>query len=64
MAIKFRARDSNSNIFEFDVETVEDAIKHLSDYETKNNITTRCFEKSTGRRIIGGILQKVKPFKT
>ena len=62
MAIKFRARDSNSKIFEFDVETVEDAIKYLSDYETKHKVSTRCFEKSTGKRIIGGKLQFSKPF--
>jgi len=41
---------------------VEGAIKHLSDYGTKNKVSTRCFEKSTGRRIIGGILQFSKPF--
>ena len=58
----FRARDSNLVIFEFEADTVEDAIKHLSDYETKNKVSTRCFEKSTGKRIIGGILQFSKPF--
>ena len=58
----FRARDSNLVIFEFEATTVEDAIKHLSDYETKNKVSTRCFEKSTGKRIIGGILQFSKPF--
>ena len=58
----FKARDSNLVVFEFEVETVEDAIKHLSYYETKNKVSTRCFEKSTGKRIIGGILQISKPF--
>ena len=58
----FKARDSNLVVFEFEAATVEDAIKHLSDYETKHNVSTRCFEKSTGRRIIGGILQFSKPF--
>ena len=62
MAVKFRARDSNSKIFEFEVETVEDAIKHLSDYEAKHKVSTRCFEKSTGKRMIGGMLQFSKPF--
>jgi light-regulated signal transduction histidine kinase (bacteriophytochrome) len=57
----FRARDQNLVIFEFEAATVEDAIKHLSDYETKNKVSTRCFEKSTGKRIIGGILQISKP---
>ena len=60
--MEFRARDSDLVIFEFEADTVEDAIKHLSDYETKNKVSTRCFEKSTGRRIIGGILQFSKPF--
>ena len=58
----FKARDQNLVIFEFEADTVEGAIKHLSDYETKNKVSTRCFEKSTGRRIIGGILQFSKPF--
>ena len=62
MAIEFRARDSNLVVFEFECDTVEDAIKHLSDYETKNKVSTRCFEKSTGKRIIGGILQLSKSF--
>ena len=58
----FKARDQNLVVFEFEADTVEDAIKHLSDYETKNKVSTRCFEKSTGKRIIGGILQFSKPF--
>ena len=62
MVMEFRARDSNLVIFEFEAATVEDAVKHLSDYETKHKVSTRCFEKSTGRRIIGGILQFSKPF--
>ena len=60
--MEFRARDSNLVVFEFESDTVEDAMKHLSDYETKNKVSTRCFEKSTGKRIIGGILQISKPF--
>jgi hypothetical protein len=60
--VEFRARDQNLVVFEFEADTVEDAIKHLSDYETKNKVPTRCFEKSTGKRIIGGILQFSKPF--
>ena len=60
--MEFRERDQNLVIFEFEAATVEDAIKHLSDYETKNKVSTRCFEKSTGKRIIGGILQFSKPF--
>ena len=60
--MEFRARDSTLAVFEFEADTVEDAIKHLSDYETKNKVSTRCFEKSTGKRIIGGILQFSKPF--
>ena len=58
----FKARDSTLKVFEFESKTVEDAIKYLSDYETENNVSTRCFEKSTGKRIIGGILQFSKPF--
>lgn len=58
----FKARDQNLVVFEFEADTVEDAIKHLSGYETKNKVSTRCFEKSTGKRIIGGILQTSKPF--
>ena len=58
----FKARDSNLVVFEFEADTVEDAIKHLSDYKTKHNVSIRCFEKSTGKRIIGGILQISKPF--
>ena len=60
--MEFRARDSNLVVFEFEAATVEGAIKHLSDYGTKNKVSTRCFEKSTGKRIIGGILQISKPF--
>ena len=60
--MEFRARDSNLVVFEFEALTVEDAMKHLSDYEAKNKVSTRCFEKSTGKRIIGGILQFSKPF--
>jgi len=58
----FKARDSNLVVFEFEVETVKDAIQHLSDYETENKVSTRCFEKSTGKRIIGGVLQISKQF--
>ena len=58
----FKARDSNLKVFEFEANTVKDAIKHLSDYEAKNKVSTRCFEKSTGKRIIGGVLQISKPF--
>lgn len=58
----FKARDSNLKVFEFEASTVEDAIQHLSEYEKEHVVTTRCFEKSTGFRIIGGILQKSKPF--
>lgn len=60
--MEFRARDSNLVVFEFEANTVEDAIKHLSDYETEHKVSTRCFEKSTGKRIIGGILQLSKSF--
>lgn len=60
--MEFRARDSNLVVFEFEADTVEDAIKYLSDYKTKNKVSTRCFEKSTGKRIIGGILQLSKSF--
>ena len=62
MVIEFRARDSNLIVFEFECNTVEDAIKHLSDYEKEHGVKTRCFEKLTGRRIIGGVLQISKPF--
>ena len=62
MAIEFRARDSNLVVFEFEALIVKDAIKHLSDYEAKHKVSTRCFEKSTGKRIIGGVLQISKPF--
>ena len=58
----FKARDKNLVVFEFEAETVEDAIKHLSNYEAKHKVSTRCFEKSTGKRIIGGILQLSKSF--
>jgi len=58
----FKSRDSNLVVFEFEVKTVEDAIRHLSDYETEHKVSTRCFEKSTGKRIIGGILQFSKQF--
>lgn len=60
--MEFRARDSSLIVFEFKCDTVKDAIKHLADYETKNKVSTRCFEKSTGKRIIGGELQFSKPF--
>ena len=60
--MEFRARDQNLVVFEFEALTVEDAIKHLSDYETKHNVSTSRFKKSTGKRIIGGILQFSKPF--
>ena len=60
--MEFRARDQNLVIFEFEADTVEGAMKHLSDYEIKNKVSTRCFEKSTGKRIIGGILQFSNPF--
>jgi len=58
----FKVRDSNMKVFEFDIDTVDNAIVYLSNYEKENEVTTRCFEKSTGWRIIGGILQKSKPF--
>lgn len=58
----FKARDSYLKVFEFEADTVEDALQYLSDYEKEHGLTTRCFEKSTGFRIIGGILQKSKPF--
>ena len=57
----FKARDSTLKVFEFECDTVEDAIRHLSDYEIEHKVSTRCFEKSTGRRIIGGVLQISKP---
>lgn len=53
----FRCRDSNLNVFEFSVDTVEEAIQYLSDYETKNKCSTRVFEKDTGKRIVGGKLE-------
>ena len=56
--MKFRCRDLNLKVFEFSVDEVKDAIKIVSDYEKANDTAVRCFEKETGRRIIGGILMK------
>lgn len=56
--MNFRCRDLNLKVFEFSVDTIDEAIKYLSDYEKANNTAVRCFEKETGKRIIGGILQK------
>ena len=53
----FRCRDSKLNVFEFSTETIEEAIEYLKIYETKNNCSTRVFEKETGKRIIGGKLE-------
>ena len=56
--MNFRCRDLRLKVFEFSVDEVKDAIKIVSDYEKANDTAVRCFEKETGRRIIGGILQK------
>ena len=56
--MNFRCRDLNLKVFEFSVDEVQDAIKIVSDYEKANNTAVRCFEKETGKRIIGGTLQK------
>ena len=56
--MNFRCRDLNLKVFEFSVEDIQDALKIISDYEKSNNTAVRCFEKETGGRIIGGILQK------
>ena len=58
--MNFRCRDLNLKVFEFSVYEIQDAIKVVSDYEKSNNTSVRCFEKGTGKRIIGGILQKNK----
>ena len=58
--MNFRCRDLNLKVFEFSVDEIQDAIKIVSDYEKANNTAVRCFEKETGKRIIGGILQKNK----
>ena len=56
--MNFRCRDLRLKVFEFSVDEVKDAIKIVSDYEKANDTAVRCFEKETGRRIIGGILKK------
>ena len=58
--MNFRCRDLSLKVFEFSVDEIQDAIKVVSDYEKSNNTAVRCFEKETGKRIIGGILQKNK----
>ena len=57
--MNFRCRDLILKVFEFSVDEIEDAIKVVSDYEKANDTAVRCFEKETGRRIIGGILKKI-----
>lgn len=54
--LEFRCRDLEMNIFEFSCDTVSEAIRIIEDYESENNTWVRCFEKATGRRIIGGAL--------
>ena len=54
---EFRCRDLEMQIFEFKVETISEAIDHLQEYEERNNTLVQCYEKSTGRRIVGGELE-------
>jgi hypothetical protein len=47
-------------VFEFEVETISEAIDYINDYEKKQCTSVRCFEKEFGSRIIGGALKKLK----
>lgn len=46
--------------FEFTVENVEDAVKYLNDKENELNVQIRCYEVTSGCRIVGGKLEKTK----
>ena len=47
-------------VFEFEADTVENALDFITDYENKNNTTIRCFLIPSGERIVGGKLLKTK----
>ena len=46
--------------FEFTVDTIEDAVKYLNEKETELNVPIRCYEVTSGCRIVGGKLEKTK----
>lgn len=56
----FRCRDLDLNVFEIEVDTVEDAILEIEKYEKEHQTALRCFEKETGKRIVGGNLINTK----
>lgn len=56
--MNFRCRDLDMNVFEFSSDTIPEAISYLNEYEIANKTVVRCFEKETGKRIIGGELKK------
>ena len=58
--MKFRCRDLEMNVFEFETDTIEAALNYIAHYENENNTTIRCFLIPTGDRIVGGKLLKIK----
>lgn len=58
--MKFRCRDLEMNVFEFEANTIDIALNSITDYEKKNNTSIRCFLIPSGERIVGGKLLKTK----
>ena len=52
-----RCRDLQLNVWEFEALTVSEAIQVIEKYEAENNTAVRAFDKATGWRIIGSIMQ-------
>ena len=53
----FKCRDASLNVFEIEAEDVPDAIEKIEAYEQTHETQIQCYEKGTGKRIIGGELQ-------
>lgn len=56
----FRCRDLQLNVWEFEALTVLEAIQVIEKYEAENDTAVRAFDKVTGWRIIGSIMQPNK----
>ena len=59
--ISLKIKNGKTNeVFEKELESIEQAIQFLSDYENQNDTFVRHYEKGTNKRIIGGKLEKIK----
>ena len=59
--ISLKIKNCKTNeVFEKELESIEQAIQFLSDYENQNDTFVRHYEKGTNERIIGGKLEKIK----